>query len=182
MPVARIVQAAIAMLLCLMSSTAGHAATGAWNINDHVDTRLVSVMDAVGDADSVRLGLHFRMRPGWKIYWRSPGDAGFPPDPDWAGCKPSRRSTSGGMVVLGGAVLRSWSNRRRRPRRTTGRRSPTTPHRSRRRAEPRVDRAREDRAARGRRRGRARVDDARDRGDVRHFVRARAGVRSARAN
>lgn len=90
MPVARIVQAAIAMLLCLMSSTAGHAATGAWNINDHVDTRLVSVMDAVGDADSVRLGLHFRMRPGWKIYWRSPGDAGFPPDPDWAGSENMR--------------------------------------------------------------------------------------------
>ena len=24
------------------------------------------------------------MRPGWKIYWRSPGDAGFPPLPDWS--------------------------------------------------------------------------------------------------
>ena len=32
-------------------------------------------------------------------------------DSDWAGCKASRRSTSGGMVTLGGAVLRSWSNR-----------------------------------------------------------------------
>jgi suppressor for copper-sensitivity B len=25
------------------------------------------------------------MRPGWKIYWRSPGDAGFPPQPNWKG-------------------------------------------------------------------------------------------------
>ena len=32
-------------------------------------------------------------------------------DSDWAGCKASRRSTSGGMVTLGGALLRSWSNR-----------------------------------------------------------------------
>ena len=32
-------------------------------------------------------------------------------DSDWAGCKRSRRSTSGGLVVLGGSVLRSWSNR-----------------------------------------------------------------------
>ena len=32
-------------------------------------------------------------------------------DSDWAGCKRSRRSTSGGLVTLGGGVLRSWSNR-----------------------------------------------------------------------
>ena len=32
-------------------------------------------------------------------------------DSDWAGCRVSRRSTSGGMVTLGGTVLRAWSNR-----------------------------------------------------------------------
>ncbi|WP_416896591.1 MAG: protein-disulfide reductase DsbD domain-containing protein [Minwuia sp.] len=31
------------------------------------------------------LGMHFAMAPHWKIYWRSPGDAGFPPQPDWSG-------------------------------------------------------------------------------------------------
>ena len=25
------------------------------------------------------------MKPGWKVYWRSPGDAGFPPEVNWAG-------------------------------------------------------------------------------------------------
>ena len=29
-----------------------------------------------------RLGLQFRLQPGWKIYWRSPGDAGLPPELD----------------------------------------------------------------------------------------------------
>jgi suppressor for copper-sensitivity B len=29
--------------------------------------------------------LQFRLEPGWKIYWRSPGDAGYPPTVDWEG-------------------------------------------------------------------------------------------------
>ena len=93
MRAARIIQAVTASLFCLMLSTAGQAATGAWDTNDHVDTRLVSATDAVGDTGTVRLGLQFRMRPGWKIYWRSPGDAGFPPDPDWTGSENLREVT-----------------------------------------------------------------------------------------
>lgn len=30
-------------------------------------------------------GLAIRLAPGWKTYWRSPGDAGIPPRFDWAG-------------------------------------------------------------------------------------------------
>ena len=41
--------------------------------------------DAAGNQDELYLGLHFKLSPGWKIYWRSPGDAGFPPELDWAG-------------------------------------------------------------------------------------------------
>jgi hypothetical protein len=32
-------------------------------------------------------------------------------DSDWAGCKGTRRSMSGGVVTLGGGTLKSWSNR-----------------------------------------------------------------------
>ena len=32
-------------------------------------------------------------------------------DSDWAGCKSSRRSVSGGAAVLGGGLLKGWSNR-----------------------------------------------------------------------
>ena len=41
-------------------------------------------------------------------------------DSDWAGCKRSRRSASGGIVTLGGAVLRSWSNRQATIARSSG--------------------------------------------------------------
>ena len=32
-------------------------------------------------------------------------------DSDWAGCKASRRSMSGGLVTLAGSTLKAWSNR-----------------------------------------------------------------------
>ncbi|WP_306006076.1 protein-disulfide reductase DsbD domain-containing protein [Aquicoccus porphyridii] len=32
-------------------------------------------------------GLDIRLAPGWKTYWRAPGDAGIPPVFDWAGSR-----------------------------------------------------------------------------------------------
>lgn len=29
--------------------------------------------------------LHLKLAPGWKTYWRAPGDAGIPPEFDWSG-------------------------------------------------------------------------------------------------
>ncbi len=31
--------------------------------------------------------LRIRLKPGWKTYWRAPGDAGIPPQFDWSGSK-----------------------------------------------------------------------------------------------
>ena len=61
------------------------AASGDWSRNDHVEMRLISAVEAVGDRETLPLGLQFRMKPGWKLYWRTPGDAGFPPRPVWQG-------------------------------------------------------------------------------------------------
>ncbi|MGC1504608.1 MAG: protein-disulfide reductase DsbD domain-containing protein [Sulfitobacter sp.] len=37
-------------------------------------------------SDGTRIaGLRLKLTPGWKTYWRSPGDAGIPPHFDWAG-------------------------------------------------------------------------------------------------
>lgn len=56
-----------------------------WSRTDQTQVRLVSAVTAAGDADTLRLGLQFKLEPGWKIYWRSPGDAGLPPKANWAG-------------------------------------------------------------------------------------------------
>lgn len=47
--------------------------------------RLFSPATAVGDAETIAVAVEVVMAKGWKIYWRTPGDAGLPPTFDWAG-------------------------------------------------------------------------------------------------
>lgn len=61
------------------SSKAGPAAFGDWVEAEQSRWRWVAASEAVGDQDSLLLGLETELQPGWKIYWRSPGDAGLPP-------------------------------------------------------------------------------------------------------
>lgn len=61
------------------------AMASGWAMNDQGRLRIVSAVDAVGTRSRLPLGLEFRIKPGWKIYWRSPGDAGYPPRVDWTG-------------------------------------------------------------------------------------------------
>ena len=55
-----------------------HAAASAWAEGDQASLRLVSAADAVGSEAALAMGLQVRLKPTWKIYWRSPGDAGHP--------------------------------------------------------------------------------------------------------
>src|SRR5579859_3341759 len=76
-----------ALLIGLISAQAAMAEPAAsnWVTTEQGRIRLVSAVTAVGDAGSVQLGLEFELQPDWKIYWRSPGDAGYPPAIDWKG-------------------------------------------------------------------------------------------------
>lgn len=42
--------------------------------------QLISAVAGTGDLAAIPLALHIVLQPGWKTYWRSPGDAGYPPD------------------------------------------------------------------------------------------------------
>ncbi len=76
----------ITALMSLLATTGIAAESSSpWHQTDHTSVRLVSATDAVGDARTLTFGLQFKMKAGWKIYWRSPGDAGYPPSLDWAG-------------------------------------------------------------------------------------------------
>ncbi|SME94548.1 suppressor for copper-sensitivity B [Tistlia consotensis] len=61
------------------------AAAGPWVDNDQGRLRLVAAADAIGETGEPKLGLQIELKDGWKTYWRSPGDAGFPVSVDWSG-------------------------------------------------------------------------------------------------
>jgi suppressor for copper-sensitivity B len=76
----------LATLAAAVASASRAAETAsAWYVTEQGRVRLVSGVDSIGPDATVPLGLDFDLKPGWKIYWRSPGDAGLPPELDWTG-------------------------------------------------------------------------------------------------
>ena len=73
----------------LAANLPAHGASGPWQQTDTVEGRLIAAVEGTGEGagtlDRVPLGLHLKMKPGWKTYWRSPGDAGLPPQLSWEG-------------------------------------------------------------------------------------------------
>jgi suppressor for copper-sensitivity B len=60
------------------------AASSDWSRNEQGALRLLSASTGTSGSERLRLGLQFQMAEGWKIYWRSPGEAGYPPQVDWS--------------------------------------------------------------------------------------------------
>ena len=65
------------------------AATSPWETSELapgtvVEARLIAAVDGAGTLSEVPAGLHVRLPGDWKTYWRSPGDAGYPPALDFA--------------------------------------------------------------------------------------------------
>lgn len=52
---------------------------------DQTIVRLMSAVTAAGSDSVLPFGVEMVLQPGWKTYWRSPGDAGFPPSVEIAG-------------------------------------------------------------------------------------------------
>jgi DsbC/DsbD-like thiol-disulfide interchange protein len=76
------------LAFCLaVAITPAHASEASdWSGNTQAGARLI----AGGDADQTgsrirRAGVEIRLAPGWKTYWRYPGDSGVPPHFDFSG-------------------------------------------------------------------------------------------------
>src|SRR5260370_42296364 len=64
-----------------MTPAAADPAASAWFETEQGRVRLIAAAPQIGAADTLRLGLEFRLAPGWKIYWRTAGGAAPPPPP-----------------------------------------------------------------------------------------------------
>ncbi|HEY8019638.1 MAG TPA: protein-disulfide reductase DsbD domain-containing protein [Thermoanaerobaculia bacterium] len=107
-----------ALATVLLASLAGtsplHAAASAWTVNGPSRLRLVTPYRAAPAAGEARLGVEFRTEPGWHVYWKNSGDAGYPPTVRWSGDglakgsvpellwpAPERFDLPGGLVAFG---------------------------------------------------------------------------------
>ena len=76
---------AVFATVVLSQSTHASEAASAWEAGPKADVRLIAATTAVGDLETLPLGVEVKLQDGWKTYWRSPGDAGIPPQVDFEG-------------------------------------------------------------------------------------------------
>jgi DsbC/DsbD-like thiol-disulfide interchange protein len=75
----------VAAALCLTAPALAQDASD-WDTQPHTAVRLIagSTVKTAGSA-LLRAGVEIRLDPGWKTYWRDPGDSGVPPSLDFSG-------------------------------------------------------------------------------------------------
>jgi DsbC/DsbD-like thiol-disulfide interchange protein len=76
----------------ILGITAGAAlaavtSSSPWVVSNSSKVRLVSGTVERDDTPALVAGVQLRMDPGWKTYWKNPGDSGVPPSFDWSGSK-----------------------------------------------------------------------------------------------
>tara|TARA_Y100000996_G_C22549829_1_gene653306 strand:- start:80 stop:1993 length:1914 start_codon:yes stop_codon:yes gene_type:complete len=55
-----------------------------WSDNNEAKVRIISPNSHNNNEALITLGLEYKLLEGWKTYWKSPGDGGFPQDIDWS--------------------------------------------------------------------------------------------------
>ena len=86
-PKSAVVKRLAALTLTLLTlgtaAWAQEAAVSPWSKSTHSSMRLIA--GATAASGKQRVGVEIVMMPGYKTYWRSPGDSGVPPVFDWSG-------------------------------------------------------------------------------------------------
>ena len=85
-----------ALIACGIAVVSGGTVCAAgespWSEDVRSAVRLVSDANNNGDAH-LRAGIEIKMQPGWKTYWRYPGDSGVPPHFDFSGSENLKTAT-----------------------------------------------------------------------------------------
>jgi len=100
----------ILALAILLAPAPGRAAAGAWAETEQSRVRFVSRWASAAAGGDAGLALEFRLAPGWHVYWKNAGDAGYPPELRAAGDlvdatlrfpPPRRYDLPGGLQAIG---------------------------------------------------------------------------------
>src|SRR5258706_12791509 len=75
----KIVLFTAAVTLALLTSPPVHGTASAWSVNSQSQVRLVTAAKVAPRTGEMWMGLQFRLKTGWHVYWKNSGDAGFPP-------------------------------------------------------------------------------------------------------
>jgi len=79
-------------LVCLPAAQAQDAT--AWKTEAHAEARLIAgALVKTPHESFVRAGIEIHLDPGWKTYWRYPGDTGVPPTIEFAGSNNVKSAT-----------------------------------------------------------------------------------------
>jgi thiol:disulfide interchange protein len=77
-------------LVLLAVGFVAHPASGVsseWKTNAHGKVRVVVPYQVAPKSGTIYLGIHFIPKPGWMLYWKQSGDAGYPPTFGFKGSK-----------------------------------------------------------------------------------------------
>ncbi len=88
------------------------AAEGPWQRNEQSSLRLVTPYEVASPEGEYWFGVEFELAPGWHVYWKNAGDAGYPPALDLSATAevtqaellfpaPHRYNLAGGLVAFG---------------------------------------------------------------------------------
>ena len=58
-----------------------------WSKGEESQVRIISPSTHFNNQKEIFLGLEYQLKEGWKTYWRSPGDGGFPQELNWSKSK-----------------------------------------------------------------------------------------------
>tara|TARA_Y100000590_G_scaffold463244_1_gene629530 strand:- start:2241 stop:4280 length:2040 start_codon:yes stop_codon:yes gene_type:complete len=70
-------------IITFYSQNSLYALESNWGISEFSKVRLISPLSHNNNQNQIYVGLEYQMDPGWKTYWKSPGDAGFAQEISW---------------------------------------------------------------------------------------------------
>tara|TARA_B100000029_G_scaffold247805_1_gene244724 strand:+ start:34719 stop:36857 length:2139 start_codon:yes stop_codon:yes gene_type:complete len=75
---------AVLSVVVFIHNVHSYEASSEWDVGPKAKARLLSSIKSVGNHNVILIGVEVKLKPGWKTYWRSPGESGMPPKLDFS--------------------------------------------------------------------------------------------------